>query len=98
MGGRKRERERERERERDQCSYSALTNNYCLPPSIFVRIVLVHFRNTSSTFSPVRALVSRKVSSTRGNDNKTRYRTSREKGQIKTFRLMEMKLYGLTFT
>ena len=34
-----------------------------LPASILVRMVLVHLRNTSSTFSPVRALVSRNDSS-----------------------------------
>ena len=35
-----------------------------IPPSILVKIVLVHLRKTSSTFSPVSALVSRKDSST----------------------------------
>ncbi len=34
-----------------------------VPASILVRMVLVHLRKTSSTFSPVRALVSRKDSS-----------------------------------
>ena len=48
--------------------YSKVTNvdttsKSYIPPSILVKIVLVHFRNTSSTFSPVSALVSRKDSS-----------------------------------
>lgn len=78
-GGRGRQREREtergkgRENERENSSLSTYTQcytgmtlcsvSYIIPPSIFVRIVLVHFRNTSSTFSPVSALVSRKASS-----------------------------------
>ena len=37
-----------------------------VPPSILVRIVLVHLRKTSSTFSPVRALVSRNDNSSGG--------------------------------
>jgi hypothetical protein len=36
---------------------------YNIPVSIFARIVLEHFRNASSTFSPVLALVSRNISS-----------------------------------
>lgn len=35
------------------------------PASILARIVFEHFRNASSTFSPVLALVSRKISSAR---------------------------------
>ena len=37
-----------------------------IPPSILERIVLVHLRKTSSTFSPVKALVSRNDSSIGG--------------------------------
>jgi hypothetical protein len=34
-----------------------------IPDSIFVRMDLAHFRNVSSTFSPVRALVSKNIRS-----------------------------------
>lgn len=36
-----------------------------LPDSIFVKIDLAHLRKVSSTFSPVRALVSKNMSSAR---------------------------------
>ena len=39
-----------------------------VPPSILVRIVLVHLRKTSSTFSPVSALVSRNDNSSVGEE------------------------------
>ena len=49
---------------------SMYTHTRKIPASIFVRMVLVHFRNTSSTFSPVRALVSMKESSVTHNTQK----------------------------
>lgn len=42
------------------------------PESILFRMVRAHFRNASSTFSPVRALVSRNISSGGGRGTDTR--------------------------
>lgn len=39
------------------------------PVSILAKIVLEHFKNASSTFSPVFALVSRNISSGNNNNN-----------------------------
>ena len=41
----------------------------CLPNSILFNIALEHFKNDSSTFSPVNALVSRNISSLRNLTN-----------------------------
>ena len=38
-------------------------NVVSLPDSILLRIVLEHFKKASSTFSPVRALVSKNINS-----------------------------------
>lgn len=45
--------------------YSTLVYISHIPDSIFVNICLAHLRKVSSTFSPVRALVSRNINSTK---------------------------------
>lgn len=60
-----------------RCGYRAV------PESILLRMVRAHFRKPSSTFSPVRALVSRNISSMGRGDKPVERKGNGEKGRNK---------------